>query len=250
MMNSTQVAYKGIHPACTLPSNSLPMKSFGHSTWMIVPFPSQPVQHWSKDSPCSQSSNVLWPQGAHQKKWQALKNWMHLFPPPYLQWWSMLTNGVDSHWLLYQDPSALSTSTCATTKLWESESTRTAREDAKYNALPQTTQQIDVADDYVTFCYKFKYLGSPISVTVTTLKPKSLLHLKAWALLRTSGTTHTWTHIASIFCFTWSLSTFSFGGVMVAQTSPSPQTWSVSTPQHTTNTPYLHIRCWRMSHLQ
>jgi hypothetical protein len=48
------------------------------------------------------------------------------------------------------------------TGLQESEQARTAREDAKYDALPETAQ-IDVADGYVTFTCKFKYLGSRIS---------------------------------------------------------------------------------------
>jgi hypothetical protein len=37
-----------------------------------------------------------------------------------------------------------------------------SREDAKYDALPET-DQIVIADGYVTFCRKFKYLGSRIS---------------------------------------------------------------------------------------
>ncbi len=36
------------------------------------------------------------------------------------------------------------------------------RIDTKYDALP-ATQQIEVADGYVTFCRTFKYLGSCIS---------------------------------------------------------------------------------------
>ncbi len=36
------------------------------------------------------------------------------------------------------------------------------RIDTKYDALP-ATQQIEVADGYVTFCHTFKYLGSRIS---------------------------------------------------------------------------------------
>jgi hypothetical protein len=44
----------------------------------------------------------------------------------------------------------------------ESEQDRTAREDAKYDTLPETAQN-DVVDGYVTFTCKFKYLGSRIS---------------------------------------------------------------------------------------
>ena len=42
------------------------------------------------------------------------------------------------------------------------EAARQRRIDAKYDALP-ATQQIEVADGYVTFCRTFKYLGSRIS---------------------------------------------------------------------------------------
>jgi hypothetical protein len=69
-----------------------------------------------------------------------------------------LTNDED-------EPLLTTTSTsCALclTGLRESEQARTAREDAKYDALPETVQ-IDVADSYVTFTCKFKYLGSRIS---------------------------------------------------------------------------------------
>jgi hypothetical protein len=45
-------------------------------------------------------------------------------------------------------------------KTWES--ARQKREDAKYDALPET-EQFDIADGYVTFCRTFKYLGSRIS---------------------------------------------------------------------------------------
>ncbi len=48
-------------------------------------------------------------------------------------------------------------------KLWtHTEKDWTSREDAKYEALPET-DQIIIADDYVTFYCKFKYLGSRIS---------------------------------------------------------------------------------------
>jgi hypothetical protein len=43
---------------------------------------------------------------------------------------------------------------------WESAQQR--KIDAKYDALPET-QQFDIADGYVTFCWTFKYLGSRIS---------------------------------------------------------------------------------------
>jgi hypothetical protein len=42
------------------------------------------------------------------------------------------------------------------------ESALQRREDAKYDALPET-KQCDIADYYVTFCQTFKYLGSCIS---------------------------------------------------------------------------------------
>jgi len=44
----------------------------------------------------------------------------------------------------------------------ESERTRTTREDAMYDNLPET-EAINVADGYVTFCRTFKYLGSRIT---------------------------------------------------------------------------------------
>ena len=44
----------------------------------------------------------------------------------------------------------------------ELEQAHTAREDVKYNSLPETAQ-IEIADGYVTFSRKFKYLGSQIS---------------------------------------------------------------------------------------
>jgi hypothetical protein len=43
----------------------------------------------------------------------------------------------------------------------ESERARTAREDMRYDSLPETAE-IKVADGYVTFSRKFKYLGSRI----------------------------------------------------------------------------------------
>ncbi len=42
------------------------------------------------------------------------------------------------------------------------EAARQCRIDTRYDALPET-QQIEVADGYVTFCPTFKYLGSRIS---------------------------------------------------------------------------------------
>ena len=44
----------------------------------------------------------------------------------------------------------------------ELEQARTAREDVKYDALPEMAQ-IKIANGYVTFSRKFKYLGSRIS---------------------------------------------------------------------------------------
>jgi hypothetical protein len=44
----------------------------------------------------------------------------------------------------------------------ESEQAHTAREDVKYDSLPETAQ-IKIADGYVTFSWKLKYLGSQIS---------------------------------------------------------------------------------------
>jgi hypothetical protein len=71
----------------------------------------------------------------------------------------------DSPWLIYQatTPTSSNHALCPiANKSRESEQARTAREDAKYNALPETAQ-IDIADGDVTFCQKFKYLGSRIS---------------------------------------------------------------------------------------
>ena len=42
------------------------------------------------------------------------------------------------------------------------EAARQRRIDIRYDALP-ATQQIEIADGYVTFCRTFKYLGSRIS---------------------------------------------------------------------------------------
>ncbi len=47
----------------------------------------------------------------------------------------------------------------------ESEQVRTAREDVRYDSLPETAP-INVADGYVTFSRKFKYLGSRISYSL------------------------------------------------------------------------------------
>jgi hypothetical protein len=79
----------------------------------------------------------------------------------------VLTDGVNEPWLIYQDPSSnpdtphntTTTLCCSKQEKQESESARTAREDAKYDALPE----INIADGYITFCRKFKYLGSQIS---------------------------------------------------------------------------------------
>lgn len=121
---------------------------------------------------------MLWPQNAHWAKWQTIKNRLCFLPPP--QFFTddhysspALTVDVDEPWLLYQDPAAPSIGTPTSTDMLcpltqesrESESPRTAREDARYDALPETTQ-IDVADGYVTFCCKFKYLGSRISYSL------------------------------------------------------------------------------------
>ncbi len=43
----------------------------------------------------------------------------------------------------------------------ESESARIAREDAKYDALPETAK-INVSNEYITFLHMFKYIGSKI----------------------------------------------------------------------------------------
>jgi hypothetical protein len=48
----------------------------------------------------------------------------------------------------------------------ESESARIAREDAKYDALPETAKIDDVSNGYVTFLCTFKYLGSKISYSL------------------------------------------------------------------------------------
>ncbi len=68
-----------------------------------------------------------------------------------------LTNGhADNPWLSYPvPPSALCT------HVPESESAHIAREEAKYDALPETAK-IDVSNGYVTFLRMFKYLGSKI----------------------------------------------------------------------------------------
>ncbi len=97
------------------------------------------------------------------------------FPPPLFfdgdhNSAPVLTDGVNEPWLIYQDPSSnpdtphntTTTLCCSKQESWESESARTAREDAKYDALPET-DRINIADGYVTFCWKFKYLGSCIS---------------------------------------------------------------------------------------
>jgi hypothetical protein len=97
------------------------------------------------------------------------------FPPP--QFFDgnhnsapVLTNGVNEPWLIYQDPTSnpdtphntTKTLCCSKQESQESESAQTAREDAKYDALTET-DRINIADGYVTFCWKFKYLGSRIS---------------------------------------------------------------------------------------
>lgn len=70
-------------------------------------------------------------------------------------------NNIDKPHLLHQDPN--SDVLChLEQESRESENARTAREDAKYDALPET-QPINISDEYVTFCRKFKYLGSCIS---------------------------------------------------------------------------------------
>jgi hypothetical protein len=72
-----------------------------------------------------------------------------------------LTDDVDGPCLLYQDPNS-DTLCPSKQESQETEKDQTSREDAKYDALPET-DQIIIADGYVTFCCKFKYLGSCIS---------------------------------------------------------------------------------------
>jgi hypothetical protein len=88
------------------------------------------------------------------------------FPPPRffddIQFFALaLTDDVDGPCLLYQDPNS-DTLCPSKQELQETEKDRTSTEDAKYDALPET-DQIIIADGYVTFCCKFKYLGSRIS---------------------------------------------------------------------------------------
>jgi hypothetical protein len=88
------------------------------------------------------------------------------FPPPQffddIQFSApVLTDDVDGPCLLYQDPNS-DTLCPSKQELRETEKDQTSREDVKYDALPET-DQIIIADGYVTFCCKFKYLGSRIS---------------------------------------------------------------------------------------
>ncbi len=89
---------------------------------------------------------------------------------------SALTNGTEVPWLLFQDTPLIPETPQATTialshpprkkkqkekkETWEA--ARQRRIDIRYDALP-ATQQIEIADGYVTFCRTFKYLGSRIS---------------------------------------------------------------------------------------
>jgi hypothetical protein len=72
-----------------------------------------------------------------------------------------LTDDVDGPCLLYQDPNS-ATLCPSKQELQETEKDQTSREDAQYDALPETDQFFNL-DGYVTFCCKFKYLGSCIS---------------------------------------------------------------------------------------
>jgi hypothetical protein len=88
------------------------------------------------------------------------------FPPPQffddIQFSApALTDDVNGPCLLYQDPNS-DTLCPSKQELQETEKDLTSREDAKYDALPET-DQIIIVDGYVTFCRKFKYLGSRIS---------------------------------------------------------------------------------------
>jgi hypothetical protein len=88
------------------------------------------------------------------------------FPPPQffddIQFSApALTDDVDGPCLLYQDPNS-DTLCPSKQESEETEKDQTLREDAKYDALPET-DQIVIADGYVTFCRKFKHLGSRIS---------------------------------------------------------------------------------------
>jgi hypothetical protein len=81
----------------------------------------------------------------------------------------VLTDGVTEPWLIYQDPPSnpdtphnATTLCCSKQESRDPESARTAREDVKYDELPET-DRINIADGYVTFCWTFKYLGSCIS---------------------------------------------------------------------------------------
>ncbi len=87
-----------------------------------------------------------------------------------------LTDDAEVPWLLFQDtPLILDTPQATTVALSQpqrkkkkkekketQEAARQRKIDTKYDALP-ATQQIEVADGYVTFCFTFKYLGSRTS---------------------------------------------------------------------------------------
>jgi hypothetical protein len=109
-------------------------------------------------------------------KRRPLQNQMRLLSPYPPQFFDgdqnsapVLTGGVTEPWLTYQDPPFdpdtphnTTTLCCSKQESWESESARTAREDAKYDALAET-DTINIADGYATFCRKFKHLESCIS---------------------------------------------------------------------------------------
>ena len=87
-----------------------------------------------------------------------------------------LTNDTEVPWLLFQDTPSIPDTPQATTivlsqplrkkkqkeKIETREAAHQRKIDAKYDAFP-ATQQIEVADGYITFCHTFKYLGSRIS---------------------------------------------------------------------------------------
>ncbi len=103
---------------------------------------------------------------------QFLTNNKNDAPPP-------LTNNKD-------EPLLTTTSTsCALclTGLQESEQARTAREDTKYDALPETAQ-IDVVDGYVTFTCKFKHPRSRISYN---LRDDNAINARLAAALQSMG---------------------------------------------------------------
>ena len=154
--------------ACTTPPDSPRSRYSNYCMSTTVPFPSQIEQTHCRNKSHTIPLCSIRVRNPHWTGGESSKTACVFFPPP--QFFNdndtfsppRITEGrADGDPGLSYPPSP--SDLCAHVR--QSESARIAREDAKYDALPETAK-IDVSTGYVTFLRMFKYLGSKISYSL------------------------------------------------------------------------------------